>query len=168
MPFPPYRTLLSGAMTRQYPHPTSSHLRSWSSQHHTHLALGEVIYTRSFSQLWNFGAHKFSELTMNWFNRLPHRKVGSAVTISCEDGYKLFGSEESVCKDDGQWSEELPTCVSQLCEVTKARVALWGNTHKARVALWGNTRILESWQYDYRRQNITIILSQALPPRVRD
>ena len=137
MPFPPYRTLLSGAMTRQYPHPTSSHLRSWSSQHHIHLALGEVIYTRSFSQLWNFEANKFSELTMIWFNRLPHRKVGSAVTISCEDGYKLFGSEESVCKDDGQWSEELPTCVSQLCEV-RWRAVEWGAADLRFSALWGN------------------------------
>ena len=37
--------------------------------------------------------------------------VGSVIDIECEPGYKLVGSSNIVCQDDGQFSMVEATCV---------------------------------------------------------
>ena len=35
---------------------------------------------------------------------------GSTATYSCDTRYRLVGSEERTCQNDGEWSESAPTC----------------------------------------------------------
>ena len=37
--------------------------------------------------------------------------VGSVVYYECEPGFKLVGTKSRLCRFDGHWSEDLPTCV---------------------------------------------------------
>ncbi|XP_078251223.1 sushi, von Willebrand factor type A, EGF and pentraxin domain-containing protein 1 isoform X2 [Rhinoraja longicauda] len=41
--------------------------------------------------------------------------VGSQVTFSCEDGYKLNGTANVTCLEDGRWSEAVPRCQARSC-----------------------------------------------------
>ena len=35
---------------------------------------------------------------------------GEHVTFTCDDDYRLRGSETVVCRDDGTWNASVPTC----------------------------------------------------------
>ena len=37
---------------------------------------------------------------------------GAVVKLSCNAGYKLIGSEERICQENGQWSGETTDCVA--------------------------------------------------------
>ena len=36
--------------------------------------------------------------------------VGTVATYSCNDGFKLVGNENRVCRPNGQWSGVAPSC----------------------------------------------------------
>ena len=41
-------------------------------------------------------------------------EYASAVTYSCRNGRELRGSQRLMCRSDGTWNTELPTCVCEL------------------------------------------------------
>lgn len=47
--------------------------------------------------------------------------VGSVVYYECEPGFKLLGPKSRLCRFDGHWSEELPTCVGNGRKYTKEK-----------------------------------------------
>ena len=40
---------------------------------------------------------------------------GSTATYECNTGFTLMGNMERTCQDDGNWSENEPTCVGRSC-----------------------------------------------------
>lgn len=45
----------------------------------------------------------------------PNRQsyeVGQTITYVCDVGYKIKGQSSSICKDDGEWTNPLPDCIS--------------------------------------------------------
>ena len=40
----------------------------------------------------------------------PFTTVGSVLTYYCDVGFVLEGAASRTCKEDGEWSEEEPTC----------------------------------------------------------
>ncbi len=38
------------------------------------------------------------------------RALGTIATYSCNEGFRLNGSETRECGGDGEWTEEAPTC----------------------------------------------------------
>ncbi|XP_064611838.1 sushi, von Willebrand factor type A, EGF and pentraxin domain-containing protein 1-like [Liolophura sinensis] len=52
---------------------------------------------------------------VNYLNRTT--TYGSVVTVSCEEGWQLFGSERRICNFNGQWSGALMKCVEARCPV---------------------------------------------------
>ena len=39
---------------------------------------------------------------------------GDNITFSCNKGYKLVGSQQIVCDENGRWSDEMPSCKRKL------------------------------------------------------
>ena len=42
-----------------------------------------------------------------------NNKMNTKVTFSCENGMKLNGTDEVICLPSGQWSSEIPNCISK-------------------------------------------------------
>ncbi|KAH9490225.1 hypothetical protein Btru_036094 [Bulinus truncatus] len=57
-----------------------------------------------------------SNLTRNLTNK-NGTEQGSIYTFQCQSGLHLIGVPIVVCKDDGTWSNQLPSCESQVCLV---------------------------------------------------
>lgn len=45
----------------------------------------------------------------------PSTSIGSRVTISCDEGYRLEGVDKVTCLPDGRWSNQVPSCVALYC-----------------------------------------------------
>ena len=39
--------------------------------------------------------------------------IGCRITYTCADGYSLFGNQERICRELGEWSGHKPTCASK-------------------------------------------------------
>uniref|UniRef100_A0A8C5EXJ4 E-selectin-like n=1 Tax=Gouania willdenowi TaxID=441366 RepID=A0A8C5EXJ4_GOUWI len=48
-------------------------------------------------------------------NPLNELRPNSTCTFSCSPGFELHGTHTTVCSDDGQWSDIIPTCKAQGC-----------------------------------------------------
>ena len=46
--------------------------------------------------------------------QLTGTRYGHTVSYTCNIGYSLVGAATRVCQDDGQWSEDVPMCKSEL------------------------------------------------------
>ncbi|XP_006818720.1 complement C1r-B subcomponent-like [Saccoglossus kowalevskii] len=42
---------------------------------------------------------------------------GDVITFTCKQGYGLIGESLMSCQDDGQWSNNIPTCTAVSCGV---------------------------------------------------
>ena len=57
----------------------------------------------------------------------PNDVVGSQMTFSCNSGYRLEGSEQRHCKEDGQWDGTNATC-SKCCQYREYQLLSRENT----------------------------------------
>jgi len=57
------------------------------------------------------------QLNTKDYHRLSsgHQHIGSNITVYCPNGFHTLGSSNLLCRDDGTWSSDLPTCIPVTC-----------------------------------------------------
>ena len=43
--------------------------------------------------------------------------IGTLVSFTCQTGYRITGSKQITCKENGEWSDRVPTCTESKMEI---------------------------------------------------